>query len=61
MATSTIFSNVKITDPKNAEIFADALESSANDTPKKTTTPRIPLVTNIDEIKKFMTAGFLKE
>lgn len=34
MATSSIFANVKITAPKKAEAFVNALETSANE-PKK--------------------------
>jgi len=35
MATSSIFANVKITDPKKAEAFVNALEASANEPKKK--------------------------
>lgn len=54
MATSSIFANVKITDPKKAEAFADALDASARDPERKPTVPVIPLVTNINEIRTFM-------
>ena len=35
MATSSIFANVKITDPKKAEAFINAMDAAAN-SPKKT-------------------------
>ena len=34
MATSSIFANVKITDPKKAEAFINAMDAAAN-SPKK--------------------------
>ena len=55
MATSSIFANVRITDPRQAEKFADALDASAMDPERMPSAPIIPLVTNIDEIRKFMT------
>lgn len=55
MATSSIFSNVRITDPREAEAFAEALDASAKEPERLPSAPVIPLVTNIDEIRKFMT------
>lgn len=55
MATSSIFANVRITDSQKAEDFAEALEASARDQERKPAVPVIPLVTNIEEIRKFMT------
>ena len=55
MATSSIFAKVKIDDPKKAEAFIDALEASENKPKRKPSIPVKPPVTDIDEIKKFMT------
>ena len=49
------FSNVRITDPKKAEAFAEALDESARDLERVSSASVIPLVINIDEIRKFMT------
>ena len=40
MATSSIFESVKITDPKVAKSFVDALESSEK-APKRAPSPRV--------------------
>lgn len=50
MPTSSIFAQIKITDPKKAEAFVNALVESANDPPRKTSAPVIPTVTDLDEI-----------
>ncbi len=55
MAASSIFANVRITDPRAAETFAEALDASAKEAERMPSAPVIPLVTNIDEIRKFMT------
>ncbi|MCM1263494.1 MAG: hypothetical protein NC313_12325 [Butyrivibrio sp.] len=55
MATSSIFANVKITDPQKAEVFAEALDQSAREPKRMPSAPVIPLVTNIEDIRKFMT------
>ena len=55
MATSSIFTNIRITDPKKAEAFAEALDASARDPERVPSASVIPLVTNIDDIRKFMT------
>ena len=54
MATSSILTNIKITDPKKAEDFVDALDISAHEPERRPSKPIIPLVTNIGEIRKFM-------
>lgn len=54
MPTSSIFAQVKITDPQKAEAFVNALEASANDPKRKPTAPIIPTVTNLDEIRKIV-------
>ena len=55
MATSSIFANIQITDPKKAEAFAEALDESARNPERVPSASVIPLVTNIDDIRKFMT------
>lgn len=54
MATSSILTNIKITDPQKAEDFAEALDISAHEPERQPSKPIIPLVTNIGEIRKFM-------
>lgn len=54
MATSSILTNIKITDPQKAEDFAEALDISAHEPERRPSKPTIPLVTNIGEIRKFM-------
>ena len=54
MATSSILTNIKITDPKKAEDFVEALDISAHEPERTPSKPIIPLVTNIGEIRKFM-------
>mgnify|MGYP000131868936 CR=1 FL=1 len=54
MALSSIFANVRITDPRQAEDFAEALDVSAMDSVKMPSASMIPLVTNIEEIREFM-------
>lgn len=53
MATSSIFTNVKITDPKKAEAFINALDASANE-PKKAKTVEPSLVTDLNELRRMM-------
>ena len=55
MATSSIFSNIRIMDPQKAENFAEALDESARDPERVPAASVIPLVANIEEIRKFMT------
>lgn len=54
MATSSIFANVKITDPKKAEAFINALDASANDPRKKAAAPAHAFVTDANEIRRMM-------
>lgn len=61
LATSSIFANVRITDPKKAEAFAEALDESARDPERVPSASVIPLVTNIDEIREFMTVRIGKD
>lgn len=54
MATSSIFVNVKITDPKKAEVFIDALDASAKEPKRKPSVPDIPILSDVDEIRRLM-------
>ncbi len=54
MATSSILTNIKITDPKKVEDFVEALDISAHEPERIPSKPIIPFVTNIGEIRKFM-------
>lgn len=54
MATSSIFTNVKITDPKKAKAFIEALEASENDPKFEPSAPIIPTIADLDEIRKIM-------
>ena len=54
MATSSILTNIKILDPQKAEDFVEALDISAHEPERLPSKSIIPLVTNIEEIRKFM-------
>lgn len=54
MATSSILTNVKITDPKKIESFIKALDASADDPKREPSAPVSCQMTNIDEIRKLM-------
>lgn len=54
MATSSILTNIVIRDPKKAEAFADALEASSRDPEWKPTAPGMPVLTDIEAIRKLM-------
>ncbi len=58
MATSSIFETVRITDPKRAEEFIDALDASANEFAGKKSTDQIPTISDLDEIRKLMRKRF---
>jgi len=60
MATSSILTNIKITDPKKAEDFVEALDISAHEPERIPTKSVIPLVNDIEEIRKFMGMGIKK-
>lgn len=55
MATSSIFANIKITDPKKAEAFIEALDSSANEPKRKPSAPDIPVLSDLGEIRRLVT------
>ena len=54
MATSSILTNVKITDPKKMESFIKALDASAGDPKREPSAPVSRQMTNIDEIRSLM-------
>ena len=51
MATSSIFANVKITDPKKIEAFVNAIEASIADPMPTSDTPRNTVLSDPDVIK----------
>lgn len=55
MATSSIFAKVKISDPKKAEAFIDALEASENKPKRKQSISVKPPLTDYDAIRRLMT------
>lgn len=54
MATSSILTSVKITDPKKIESFIKALDASADDSKREPSSPVSRQMTNIDEIRRLM-------
>ncbi len=54
MATPSIFTHVKITVPKKAELFVDALEASKKAQVNKPSAPSVSVLKNLDEIRKLM-------
>ena len=54
MATSSILSNVKITDPKKIESFIKALDASADDPKREPSASMSRQMTNIDKIRRLM-------
>ncbi len=54
MAISSIFANVKITDPKKVEKFVDALEASEKAQINKPSASSIPALRDLDEIRKLV-------
>lgn len=54
MATSSIFANIKITNPKQAELFANAMEASANEPERVPSMPVKPPLTDPEAIRRLM-------
>lgn len=54
MPTSSIFTNIVITDPKKAEKFIDALETSSNDPVWKPASDVKPPLKDEEEIRRLM-------
>ena len=57
MPTSSIFTNVKITDPKKAEAFINALDEAANAPYEKKERGDSHILTDHEEIRKLMEKG----
>lgn len=57
MPTSSIFNNVKITDPEKAEAFINALDEAANNPPVRKERTESHILTNHEEIRKLMERG----
>lgn len=53
MATSSILTNIVITDPKKVEMFVDALEQSSRD-PKCKPNTKIKQLTDVNAIRMLM-------
>lgn len=61
MATSSILTNVKITDPHKAELFVDALEASSKDSKRvPASDAKLPL-TDKEAIRALFLKGASKE
>lgn len=54
MAASSIFTNIKITDPKQAELIVNEMEASAKNQEKVSSMPVKPSLTVQEEIRKLM-------
>ena len=52
MATSSIFANIKITEPKKIEAFVQALEASIADPAPQSNVPRKIVLSDLDAIRK---------
>lgn len=54
MATSSIFANIKITDPQKIEAFVDALEASIADPLPPLNTPKKTVLSDPDKIREIL-------
>ena len=54
MATSSIFTNIKITDPQKIEAFVDALEASIADPLPPSNTPKKTVLSDPDKIREIL-------
>ena len=61
MATSSIFANVRITDPKKAEMFVEALDASSRDSKRDSKTPSIPQLRDLNAIREMMSKRVQKK
>lgn len=52
MATSSIFANIKITEPEKIEAFVEALEASIADPMPPSNTPRKMVLSDPDKIRE---------
>ena len=53
MATSSILTNVVIKDSKKAEVLANSLEASSRDPKRKPSAPTIPVLTDVNAVRRF--------
>ena len=61
MATSSIFANVKITDPKKAEAFINAMDAAANSPKRNIQATTSFLVDDPEKIKEMFEEGKIKK
>jgi hypothetical protein len=61
MATSSIFANVRINDPKKAEAFIDAYVDAMENPKRRNYSGDFSLVTDPDEIRRIMSKGDKKD
>lgn len=54
MATSSIFANIKITEPEKVEAFIDALEASIADPMPVSDIPKKAVLSNPDKIREIL-------
>lgn len=54
MATESIFTNIILSDPKEVQMFIDALEASEKDLKKETKPSIAPLLMDLDEIRNLL-------
>ncbi len=54
MATSSIFANIKITEPEKAEAFVEALEASIADPMPASNIPQKTVLSNPDKIREIL-------
>lgn len=54
MATESIFTNIVLSDPKEVQMFIDALEASEKDLKKETKPSIAPLLMDLDEIRNLL-------
>ena len=60
MPTSSIFTNVKITDPEKAEAFINALDAAANATYERKERKESHIVTDHEAIRRLMSKSVKK-
>lgn len=61
MATSSIFANVRITDPQKAEMFVEALDASSRESKRDSKTPSIPQLRDLNAIREMMSKRVQKK
>ena len=54
MATSSIFANIKITEPEKVEAFVDALEASIADPMPTSNIPKKTVLSDPDKIREIL-------